>query len=140
MAEATTDTDRLLAEYEDIWNERAYEKIPTVVAESFVRASPVADEEAKGPDGLAALLRELEASFSDFEVTHHAQLVGEQVAMFESTFTGTHDGEFDGIAPTNETVELPNMSVVEIEAGKIQEHRTYYDPQVLAEQVGGAEK
>lgn len=136
MTEVTTDADQLLDEYGDIWNERDYSKIPNVVSESFVRVSPVTEEEVRGHEGLMEFIRGLEASFSDFEVTHHEQLVGERIAMFESTFTGTHDGEFNGIPPTNEQVELPNMSIVQIEAGKIQEHRTYYDPQVFAEQLG----
>ncbi len=136
MPETTTDPDQLLDEYGDIWNEREYSKIPSVVSESFVRVSPVAEEDVLGQEGLEQYLRGLESSFSDFEVTHHEQFIHEQVAMFESTFAGTHDGDFNGIPPTNETVEVPNMSILRFEAGKIQEHRTYYDPQVFTEELG----
>lgn len=136
MAEASTNTERLLDEYMAIWNERDYSKIPDVISESFVRISPVAGEGVKGHDGLAEFLRSLEASFSDFRVSHEEQLIGQDIAMFESTFSGTHDGEFNDIPPTNEKVEVPNMSIIELEDGKIGEHRTYYDPQVFAEQLG----
>lgn len=140
MVEATTDTEQFLDEYMTIWNERDYSKIPDVVSESFVRVSPVAGEGVRGHDGLEEFLRGLEASFSDFEVTHVEQLIGDGIAMFESTFTGTHDGEFNDIPPTNETIEVPNMSVIQIEDGRIEEHRTYYDPQVFAEQLGGTDE
>jgi steroid delta-isomerase-like uncharacterized protein len=136
MQESTTDAEQLLDEYDDIWNERDYAKIPDVVSETFERVSPVAEEVVQGPDGLEAYVRGLEASFSDFEVTHHETLVGEHVAMFESTFTGTHDGEFNDVPPTGEVVELPNMSVIQMANGTIQEHRTYYDPQVFTRQLG----
>jgi steroid delta-isomerase-like uncharacterized protein len=136
MAETTADAERLLDEYETIWNERDYSKIPDVVSESYVRVSPVAGEGVRGHDGLEEFIRGLEASFSDFEVSFEEQLVGEDVAMFEATFTGTHDGEFNEIPPTNEEVEFPNMSIVQFEDGKIREHRTYYDPQEFAEQIG----
>ena len=136
MAETTADAERLLEEYETIWNERDYSKIPDVVSESYVRVSPVAGEGVRGHDGLEEFIRGLEASFSDFEVSFEEQLVGEDVAMFEATFTGTHDGEFNEIPPTNEEVEFPNMSIIQFEDGKIREHRTYYDPQEFAEQIG----
>lgn len=136
MAEASTDTDQLLDEYMAIWNERDYSKIPDVISESFVRRSPVAGESVTGHDGLEEFLRSLEASFSDFQVSHEEELIGEDIMMFESTFTGTHDGEFNDIPPTDERVELANMSILELEDGKIREHRTYYDPQMFAEQLG----
>ena len=136
MTEATREVEQLLDEYLTIWNEREYSKIPDVVSESFERVSPVAGEGVQGYDGLEEFIRGLEASFSDFEVSHHEQLVGEGIAMFESTFTGTHDGEFNDIPPTNEEVELLNMSIIRIEDGEIREHRTYYNPQVFAEQLG----
>jgi steroid delta-isomerase-like uncharacterized protein len=139
MAETTADAERLLDEYETIWNERDYSKIPDVVSESYVRVSPVAGEGVRGHDGLEEFIRGLEASFSDFEVSFEEQLVGEDVAMFEATFTGTHDGEFNEIPPTNEEVEFPNMSIVQFEDGKIREHRTYYDPQEFAEQIGATD-
>lgn len=140
MSEAKADTDQLVDEYGDIWNEREYSKIPNVVSESFVRVSPVAEEEVRGHEGLEAFIRGLEASFSDFEVTHNERLVGEQVAMVESTFSGTHDGEFNDIPATHEEVEVPNMSVLRIESGKIQEHRTYYDPQKFPEELGATDE
>jgi steroid delta-isomerase-like uncharacterized protein len=136
MAEASTDTEQRLDEYMAIWNERDYSKIPDVISESFVRMSPVAGEDVKGHDGLEEFLRSLEASFSDFQVSHEEQLIGEDIVMFESTFTGTHDGEFNDVPPTNEKVEVSNMSILQLEDGRIREHRTYYDPQVFAEQLG----
>ena len=136
MTKATTGVEQLLDGYDAIWNERDYSKIPDVVSESFERVSPVAEEKVQGYDGLEEYIRGLEASFSDFEVTHHEQLVGEQIAMTESMFTGTHDGEFNDIPPTHETVAVSNMNLIQIEDGEIREHRTYYDPQAFAEQLG----
>lgn len=136
MAEVSTGAEQLLEEYMAIWNERDFSKIPDVVSESFVRVSPVAGDDVKGHDGLEEFLRGLEGSFSNFQITHEAELIGDVIVMFESTFTGTHDGEFNDIPPTHETVEVPNMSILELENGKIREHRTYYDPQEFAAQLG----
>lgn len=134
MAESTQEMEQILDKYMAIYNERDYSKIPDVVSESIVRVSPVG--EVRGHDGFEELVRGIEASFSDYQVTHDHRLVGEQIVMTESTFTGTHDGEFLDIPPTNERVKVPNMSILQIEDGKVQAHRGYYNPQEFLDQLG----
>ena len=136
MAERTQQTELLLAEYQAIWNERDYSKLPEIVSESFERVSPLADERVEGPGGLETFIRELEGGFSDFQITTHDQLVGEEIVMSEATFKGTHDGEYREIPPTERTVELPTMNKFKIDDGKVQKHRTYYDQQTMLEQLG----
>jgi steroid delta-isomerase-like uncharacterized protein len=136
MAEPAQETEQILDKYMAIWNERDYSKIPDVVSESFVRVSPVAGEGVEGPGGLEEFIRGLEASFSDFQITTDNYLIDEHIVMTESTFTGTHDGEFNDIPPTNKEVEMSNMSKIRIEDGKVREHRTYYNPQEFSEQLG----
>ena len=46
---------------------------------------------------------------SDFQITVHEMLVGENLITTESTLSGTHDGEFDEIPPTHETFEVRHM-------------------------------
>lgn len=56
--------------------------------------------------------------------------------MGEFTLTGTHDGEFQGIPPTDREVEIKTMSKFEISDGKVQEQWGYLDPQSLMAQLG----
>jgi len=56
---------------------------------------------------------------SDFQITVHEMLVGENLVTTESTLSGTHDGEFDEIPPTYETFEVRDMRTFVIEDGKL---------------------
>lgn len=140
MAESTQDPERLISEYANIWNDREYAKISDVVSESFVRASPVTDDDVRGPDGLKEHIRRLDAGFPDFQVSIDTQLLGDNVVMAEGTFTGTHDGEFNDVPPTGREVEVRFMDKLRIEGGELHEHRTYYDQQEMLDQLGLGEE
>lgn len=140
MAETAQDSDQLVSEYANIWNDREYAKISDVVSESFVRVSPVTDDEVRGPDGLKELIRRFDAGFPDFQVSIDTQLVGDNIAMAEGTFTGTHDGEFNDVPPTGREVEIKFMDTLRIDDGELHEHRTYYDQQELLDQLGLGEE
>lgn len=139
MAEPTQTTQQLLDEYLAVWNQRDYSSTSDVVSESFVRESPAVRDSAEGPAGLEEQIRRLDEAFSDFEVTLDEQLVGDEIAMAEGTFTGTHDGEFNGIPPTEREVAVRFMDTIRIGDDGITEHRTYYDQREMAEQLGQTE-
>lgn len=140
MAEPTQDPEQLINEYANIWNDREYTKISDVVSETFVRVSPVTDDEVRGPEELEELIRRLDAGFPDFQVSIDTQLVGDNIVMAEGTFTGTHDGEFNDVPPTGREVKLRFMDKLRIEDGEVHEHRTYYDQQEMLAQLGLGEE
>lgn len=140
MAEPTQDPEQLISEYANIWNDREYTKISDVVSETFVRVSPVTDDEVRGPEELEELIRRLDAGFPDFQVSIDTQLIGDNIVMAEGTFTGTHDGEFNDVPPTGREVEVRFMDKLRIEDGEVHEHRTYYDQQEMLAQLGLGEE
>jgi len=52
------------------------------------------------------------------------------------TTAGTHEGEFLGIEPTGETVEVTSMAVVRVENGKIAEWWNHANRYELFQQLG----
>ena len=127
--------ERLLEEYLEIWNDRDYSRIPDVVTDSFVLVAPTAGE-VHGAAGLEKTLRELAAGFSDFEIQLNDMLVSDDVAMEDGTLTGTHDGEFNGVPGTGREINLLFMNKIQLDEGKVREHRIFYDPQELIRQLG----
>jgi ketosteroid isomerase-like protein len=75
---------------------------------------------------------------SAIEIRHH-HLPGEGVSIVEYTFSGTHEGELEGVLPTGRTMEVVACSVAEIHDGQIHRERDYYDTLVLMRQLGLAD-
>lgn len=148
MAQATSETEQLVTDYVEIWNEQEYSKIPDLVSESFVMYDPAApaegvpgpEGEVHGPDGLEAFIRGVTDGFPDFEVTILDLLSGDGIVMYEARVTMTHEGEFDGIPPTGRTVDLREMAKFRIEDGAVEEHRVYFDQQDVFDQLGLTEE
>lgn len=141
MVEAAQDPARVTRAYTDMWNERAYSRIPDIVTESFVVYNPVLPEgEARGRDGLEEWMRTVTSSFPDFRVDITNLLTAEEIGLVEVTYAMTHEGEFMDIEPTGNTVELAGAVKLRLEDGKITEHHDYVDRRALFEQLGIADE
>lgn len=141
MAEPKQEVESLLGDYIDVWNEADYSKLPDVVDESIDVFDPGAPGgELHGRDALEGFIREIRTGFPDFEVRLGDVLAADDIVMAEWTATGTHEGEFNGIPPTERELELEGMDKFLLEDGKLQEHRIYYDLQGMLEQLGVAEQ
>lgn len=80
-------------------------------------------EEAHGSAGLEAFIRWLAAGSPDFQITILELLAGDEIAVDEVRFTGTHKGAIHGIPPTDRSVGLQLMGTLRIEDGRVTEHR-----------------
>ncbi|WP_276255441.1 ester cyclase [Halomontanus rarus] len=137
MAQTAPDAEQLVENYAEIWNDAAYGMIPEVTAESVTVYDPGApDGEVHGRDGLEAFLRELRTAFPDLHIAIEDILASDEVIMGEWTVTGTHEGEFNDIPPTDRERELTGMDKILVADGRVQEHRIYYDLHELFEQLG----
>jgi predicted ester cyclase len=56
--------------------------------------------------------------------------------VVRARFTGTHNGDFNGIAATGKSVDLPFIIIYRIEGGKIAEHWLETNHLVLLTQIG----
>ena len=87
--------------------------------------------------------QELKEHIAFFEAAFpHYQLIaddlfaeGNKVAV-RATFTGTHEGDLMGLAPTHKTATIPIMLIYRIADGKIAEHWMVADQMSLMQQLG----
>lgn len=135
MARATPDSEQLVSEYVDIWNEHEFSRLSDVVAESFTFTTPTAGT-LRGREAVETHARAAVEGFPDFHITVHEMLSSENLVMAESTLSGTHEGEFEGMPPTHEEFELRDMARFVVEDGKLQEERAYFDQHALLSQLG----
>ncbi|MDF9744968.1 ester cyclase [Natrinema salsiterrestre] len=135
MATTTGDPKALVTEYAEIWNDQEFERFSDTVADSFTFTSPTSGT-IRGRENVEAYARDVAAAFPDFEITVHEMLAGENLVMTESTISGTHEGAFDGIPATNETVEIRDMAKFVVEDGKLQDEHTFFDRHEFLGQLG----
>jgi steroid delta-isomerase-like uncharacterized protein len=139
MAQATRDVEQLISDYQDLRN-GDFSKLD-VVAESATIRDPAAPEgEVQGRDALEAYLREFRSGFPDLRITIDDTLAGDEAVTAEWTATGTHEGEFNGIAPTEREIGIAGMDNIQVAGGRVQEHWVYYDLRELFEQLGLTER
>jgi steroid delta-isomerase-like uncharacterized protein len=80
-----------------------------------------------GVEGVKRFFTTFRDAFPDIEVEIDELVAdGERVAV-ATTFTGTHQGELMGVAPTGRRVSVTGIDVVRVAGGKIVEHRGLTD-------------
>lgn len=139
MVEASTSKhDQLMNDYVDLWN-GDFSKLD-VVSESVSVYDPGApDGEVHGRNAFETFLEEVRTGFPDFQVTIEETLASDDLVMGEWTATGTHEGEFNDLPPTEREIDLTGMDKIRVADGKVQEHRLYYDLQEMFAQLGVTE-
>jgi len=89
---------------------------------------------------VAEIIKTFTGAFPDLRIEIQRQhLAGDGVSVIEYTFSGTHQGELEGIAPTGRKMEVVACSVAEVRDGWIVLERDYYDTMAMMTQLGLAE-
>jgi predicted ester cyclase len=68
-----------------------------------------------------------------------ALVTGDDQAVLEAGFVGTHTGEFAGTAATGRSVDVPYCVVYDLQGDKITALRCYMPMELLAQQVKGSD-
>jgi steroid delta-isomerase-like uncharacterized protein len=87
-------------------------------------------------EGLKAFNRMIRAAFPDWHSTPEELVAEGDVVVERWTGRGTHRGEFQGIPPTGEQVEVPGVVFYRIRDGKIVEFRGSFDGLAMLRQLG----
>jgi len=80
---------------------------------------PLAPHQAPGREGMKPLILGFKAAFPDAKVTVHEMIGGNGRAAVRAEITGTHKGEWFGIAPTNKAFRMPIHEFHAIENGRL---------------------
>jgi steroid delta-isomerase-like uncharacterized protein len=121
--------------FSEVMNEGNEDVIDELCAENFVDHDPLP---GTGPDrqGIHDFVKLIRSAFPDLETTVDEMIVeGDRIAV-RSTFRGTHEGDFMGIAATGKKVEVSNYDFVRFENDQAAEHWGTIDSAALMEQLG----
>ena len=87
-------------------------------------------------EGLYQHVEMFEKGFPRYRLVAEDMIEGDDKVVVRARFLGIHTGDFNGIAATGKSVDLPFMIIYRIEAGKIAEHWLESNHLVLLTQLG----
>ena len=122
--------------YDEVWNERKVQLADKYLSPSHALVDPNAADSETGPEAYKAVVTRLLRAFSDlrFEVQ---EMIGEKDKVVAAwTISGTHTGEYNGIAPTNKKVSVEGISIHQIADGKIMDTSSVWDTLGLLKKIG----
>jgi predicted ester cyclase len=115
---------------EEVFSQRNLAAIDKYLAANLVDAS------GKTPESFEKTLIALFLGFPDLHVNIEHMLAEDNRVLVFLNFDGTHQGEYEGMAPTNKPVKIRSADLYRIENNKIIEHWDVVDRLDLLKQIG----
>ena len=120
-------------------NDQNYDVVDDIFTENYTRHDPASPESESGPGPWVESMKALHEAFPDVEV-HVGELIAEgDLVSFEGTMTGTHQGEFRGIEPTDASIEIQGNAMHRVREGELAETWATWDFLGLLRQIGAVE-
>ncbi len=109
---------------DELWNQSNFTAVEQLLASDYDGHSST---EIRGSEGAMAFVPKLRSAFPDFRFTILDQIAeGDKVATRWS-ICGTHQGEFQGMPPSGEQIEMSGITIFRIANGKLIEGWTNED-------------
>ena len=119
---------------EEAWNQSNLEVIDEIF-DRYISHQPNGSVHERGPEDVKRFVSEFRAAFPDLRLIMEEQIAEGDKVVSRGTIRGTHQGEFRGMAPTDEEMEIPGMAVFRFsEEGKVVESWDSYDQLSLMRQ------
>jgi steroid delta-isomerase-like uncharacterized protein len=89
-----------------------------------------------GPEGYVQFFSMMRTAFPDFHLDVEQLVADEDNVAFAYTATGTHQGEFMGVAPTGKAIKIRGMQISKFDDGKLVERWGSSDELGILKQIG----
>ena len=111
-------------------------KLREIFAPTVVDHDPAPDQ-GPGPEGFISFFTTMRTAFPDLKVSAERVVSNPTDVAMAYTITGTHQGDFLGIAATGKRVTVRGVQIARFENGKIVERWGSSDEMGLVKQLGG---
>lgn len=117
-----------------LWNDRDLDHLDRLVAPGL-RWRGSLGTGSTGPEGLRQYMRQVLETFADFRCQIDELIDCGDRVVTRLTFTGRHQGQVFGAAPTGRTFSYPAVAILRLEAGLIAEAFVVGDTHALYRQL-----
>jgi len=120
---------------EETMNKKNLDAIDELVEQDFIERVPLTGQ-GPGRAGLKYAIGMLLTAFPDMKWTTDEQVAEGDKVVSRFTWTGTHQGEFLGIPPTQRKVTVWGVVIDVVRGGRFAESRLIMDTMGLMQQLG----
>jgi len=107
-----------------------------VMSPDVVDHDPAPDQGA-GPEGFKQFFTMMRSAFPDLHVEVEHLVADDENVAFAYRVTGTHEGDFQGIAPTGKRIAARGLQISRFADGRITERWGSSDEAGIMKQLGG---
>ena len=130
----TSDTDRLLQRFAvDVWSRGDLSGFDETTAEDYVFEPGTGREEFK------RIVQTYREAFPDLTITVHETVTEGDKIAYRWEMTGTHQGAYEGIAPTGRRATVSGMTFLTLRDGKVVHDRFESSSPPLQQQLTAEE-
>jgi steroid delta-isomerase-like uncharacterized protein len=122
--------------FEELFNQGRVELVNELLHPEYVNHSPGSPDLPRGRDGVAIVVRALREGMPDLHYTIDDMVVGADAVAVRATMTGTHTGNFFGLAPSGKAVRVSQMTIEHFRDGQIVSHHRQTDDLSMLRQLG----
>jgi steroid delta-isomerase-like uncharacterized protein len=112
-----------------------YDVLDEILSADFVDHDPAPDQ-ASGIDGLKSFFRTMRTAFPDLKAEPVEISVTDTHVAMRYTISGTHQGEFQGVAPTGKSFKVAALQLARFENGRCVERWGSTDELGMMKQLG----
>lgn len=121
----------------DVWNRGKLDALDEIMAPDYINHSPGLPNPAPGPAGLKPIVAAMRAGMPDLHYQILDLVLAEDKVAAYVRMTGTHSGEFLGLAPSGRRIDVCQMQIEWIRDGRIWQHWRLTDERGLMAQLTG---
>jgi len=132
----TNDNKKIITHFiEEVINNKNLNAADNIVSENFIEHIPFPGQ-GPGREGLKFVLKSMFTGFPNMTWKIQEQIAEGEKVVTRFTWSGTHQGEFMGIPPTNKNVEVWGVVIDVVKNGLFSESRIIMDSVGLLGQLG----
>ena len=106
------------------------------IFDSYLAHQPDGSVLERGPEDVKRFMGEFRSAFPDFHTTIEDQIAEEDKVVTRWRMRGTHQGEFRGIAPTGNKLDITGIGIFSFSDGKVVESWDNFDQLGMMRQLG----
>lgn len=122
--------------YEEVWNKRNLEAAKELIAPSHAVQLFDAADSGVGPEAYVQNVVQFVRAFPDLQFTILDMVAEKEKVVAYWNISGTHKGEFRGIARTGKKVSVDGITIIQLADGRIMDSYVSMDMWGMMQQLG----